>query len=276
MEKMQKGRRKRDEKCRIFVSLLLIVVMLFCLGRAGWQTYKNVHAQSVYEKIKEQSLENTEGTEAERTETAEAGQKSYDAAEIPSVDFEKLWEINPDACAWIYVPGTEVDYPILQNADASDMHDSYYLNHTIEGASGLPGSIYIEPCNAGDFTDSNTVVYGHSMKNRTMFGSLREFTDAEFFEEHPYIYVATPEKNLVYEIARQAVYDDRHIMATYDFEDAGDYEAFLASLSEQERNIREEVPVTTDSRLITLSTCVSNDSDSRLLILGVLTEELER
>ena len=90
MEKMQKGRRKRDEKCRVLVSVLLILVMLFCLGRAGWQTYKNVHAQGVYEKIKEQSLENTEGTEAEGTETAEAGQKSYDAAEIPSVDFEKL------------------------------------------------------------------------------------------------------------------------------------------------------------------------------------------
>ena len=273
MEKMKRERRKRDEKRRVYISVLLILVMLFCLGRAGWQTYKNVHAQGVYEKIKEQSIESTEGTEAEGTES---GQQSYDEAEIPSVDFEKLWETNTDVCAWIYVPGTEVDYPILQNADASDMHDSYYLNHTIEGAAGLPGSIYIEPCNAGDFTDSNTVVYGHSMKNRTMFGSLREFMDAEFFEEHPYIYVVTPEKNLVYVIARQAVYDDRHIMATYDFEDERDYEAFLDSLSEQEGNIREEVPITTDSRLITLSTCVSNDSDSRLLILGVLAEELER
>ena len=273
MEKMKRERRKRDEKRRVYVSVLLILVMLFCLGRAGWQTYKNVHAQGVYEEIKEQSIEGMEVTEAEETES---GQQSYDEAEIPSVDFEKLWETNTDVCAWIYVPGTEVDYPILRNADTSDMHDSYYLNHTIEGVAGLPGSIYIEPCNVGDFTDSNTVVYGHSMKNRTMFGSLREFMDAEFFEEHPYIYVVTPEKSLVYEIARQAVYDDRHIMATYDFEDEGDYEAFLESLSEQEGNIREEVPVTTDSRLITLSTCMSNDGDSRLLIIGVLTEELER
>lgn len=127
------------KKCRVLVSVLLILVMLFCLGRAGWQTYKNVHAQGVYEKIKEQSIGSKEETEAEGTE------KSYDAAEIPSVDFEKLWDTNTDVCAWIYVPGTEVDYPILRNADASDMHDSYYLNHTIEGAAGLPGSIYIEP-----------------------------------------------------------------------------------------------------------------------------------
>ena len=269
-------RRKRDEKRRVYVSVLLILVMLFCLGRAGWQTYKNVHAQGVYEELKEQSLAGTEVPGTETWETEAAVGEMPDAAGIPPVDFGKLWETNADVCAWIYVPGTEVDYPILRNADASDIHDPYYLNHTIEGVSGLPGSIYIEPCNAGDFTDPNTVVYGHSMKNHTMFGSLREFMDAEFFEEHPYIYVVTPEKNLVYKIARQAVYDDRHIMATYDFEDEGDYAAFLDSLSEQEGNSREEVTVTTDSRLITLSTCVSNDSDSRLLILGVLAEELER
>lgn len=85
-------------------------------------------------------------------------------------------ETNPDIYAWIEIPDTNVNYPIVQSAD----DDSYYLNHTIDGQEGYPGSIYTEKVNAKDFSDFNTVIYGHDMKDGSMFKDLHKFEDADF------------------------------------------------------------------------------------------------
>lgn len=83
--------------------------------------------------------------------------------EIPEkdIDFAALKEENSDVYAWIYVPGTNVDYPVLQHPT----DDAYYLEHNMDGSKGLPGCIYSESVNTKDFTDPNTVLYGHNMKN---------------------------------------------------------------------------------------------------------------
>ena len=82
--------------------------------------------------------------------------------------------LNPDVYAWIDVPGTEISYPVLQSAE----DNSYYLEHTIEGEKTLPGAIYSENYNSKDFSDYNTILYGHNMRNGTMFaGPLHDFED---------------------------------------------------------------------------------------------------
>ena len=104
------------------------------------------------------------------TETAETETASEETAIIP-VKFGELQSVNPDVYAWITVPGTEIDYPILQHP--SD--NSYYLMHNIDGSYGYPGCIYTENLNSKDFTDNNTVIYGHNMKNGSMFAQLHKF-----------------------------------------------------------------------------------------------------
>ena len=98
------------------------------------------------------------------------------------VDLQNLREtVNPDIYAWIYVPGTKVNYPVLQH----ETDDTYYLNYNIDGTKGYPGCIYSEKkYNSKDFTDANAVLYGHNMKNGTMFGSIHRYEDQEFFNEN--------------------------------------------------------------------------------------------
>ena len=98
------------------------------------------------------------------------------------VDILNLKEtVNPDIYAWIYVPGTKVNYPVLQHPT----DDSYYLNYNLDGSKGYPGCIYSEKkYNSQDFWDANTVLYGHNMKNGTMFGSIHKWQDIEYFNEH--------------------------------------------------------------------------------------------
>lgn len=93
------------------------------------------------------------------TETAETETATEEQSEVIPVKFEELQAVNPDVYAWITVPGTDIDYPILQHA--SD--NSYYLMHNIDGSYGYPGCIYTENMNSKDFTDNNTVIYGHNI-----------------------------------------------------------------------------------------------------------------
>lgn len=164
-----------------------------------------------------------------------------------------------------------MNYPIAQ--DAFDR--AYYLNHTVERKEGLPGSIYTENWNATDFQDKNTLIYGHNMKNGSMFGGLKKYVDRAYLEEYSVIYIYTPEHKFTYEIFGAVTYDNRHIMHSFDFTDPAQYQEFLDSLYNV-RNmstfIRDDISVTTDDRIITLSTC-TNNPDRRFLVEAVLTNE---
>ncbi|MGL5434743.1 MAG: class B sortase [Lachnospiraceae bacterium] len=196
-------------------------------------------------------------------------EKELEKVEIP-IDFEKLWEVNKDIYAWISIPGTVINYPVLQH----QTDDSYYLNHTIEGIKGYPGTIYTESINDKDFSDTNTVVYGHNMKNGSMFGGLYHYKDAEFMRQYSDIYIYTPEHIYTYQIFGSVIYDDRHILRTYNFEHEQSYQSFLDSLygSRNMANyIIKDQTVTVQDQLLTLSTCTSSD-EQRLLIVAVLID----
>ncbi len=132
--------------------------------------------------------------------------------EIP-IDFAALQQINPDIYAWIQIDGTNIQYPIVQSPD----DDSYYLMRTVERQDGYPGSIYTERCNKKDFSDFNTLVYGHDMADGSMFQNLHNYSDEAYLDEHPYVVIYTPTQKLTYQIFASVVYDDRHIMNTFDF-----------------------------------------------------------
>ena len=121
------------------------------------------------------------------------------------------------------------------------------------------------------------MIYGHNMKNDSMFGSLHDFEDAGFFEEHKELIIYTPEHILYYEIFAVLTYSDLHILKVYDFEDPLQYEAFLESVYSargMKNHFREGVEVNADDRMVTLSTCIGGQPNNRLLVLGVLTKEL--
>lgn len=240
-------------------NILYILCLLgagICIGFLIYH-YVQVHKnQKIYEELQ---------TEAKETEVPERDSESMEetlkATEIP-VNFEELWQINPEIYAWIEIPGTEVVYPIVQSA--SD--NSYYLNHTIEGYAGYPGSIYTEGINAKDFQDYNTLIYGHDMEDGSMFGGLHQFSDEEYRKSHETLLIYTPEHKLTYRIFMTVTYDDRHIMGSFDFSKKEDREAYLASIGSTDTS------VTSDSKLVTLSTCIAGMPDHRFLVEAVLVD----
>ena len=205
-------------------------------------------------------------TEMAETETAAEEQK-----EVIPVKFEELQAVNPDVYAWITVPGTDIDYPILQHA--SD--NSYYLMHNIDGYYGYPGCIYTENMNSKDFTDNNTVIYGHNMKNGSMFAQLHKFEDPDFFDANREVLIYLPGEVLHYTIFATHIYDDRHLLYSFDFTDPEVYQKYLDSIfstRDMSANIDKDITVTTDDQIITLVTCIGSQPNNRLLVQAVLTD----
>ena len=246
---------------------------------AGIGIYKYIEEQNAgngYDRIRNAVVRTgtaagTAGTEegSLTEEDPEAGESAEtETPEIP-IDFEALWEINPEAYAWITIPGTEIDYPIVQ----SETDNAYYLTHTIEREEGAEGAIFTENYNEKDFEDPNTVIYGHNMRNGSMFQGLHNYMDRAFFDENREVLIYLPDKILHYEIFAAYLYDDRHLLESFDFEKEDVFAAYLNrifSIRDMNSFIDTDMEVTAEDRIITLSTCYSNESDQRYLVQAVL------
>ena len=213
----------------------------------------------------------------EPTETPEPTPEPVDplaGVDVPekAIDWEGLAAENPDIYAWIYIPNTNVDYPILQHPT----EQSYYLDHNIDHSEGYPGCIYTHLRNNKNWSDPNTIIYGHNMRSGTMFASLHYYEDGEFFNNNPYVYIYTPDQGtLVYEIFAVRTGGDEDILGTYDFTDEETFRSYIYTLlnsRDMSGHIRNDVPVETTDHMITLSTC-TGDSSTRLLVEAVLLND---
>lgn len=192
------------------------------------------------------------------------------------INFESIRQENPDVCAWIQVDGIDViDYPILQSSPEAD--DNYYLDHDINGDSKRAGSIYIQKLNSNNFDDPNTLIYGHNMLNGTMFGQLKKFKNKDFFQQNRNIYIYTPGHILKYEIISAFVYDDRHIMNSFNFDLETSRMQFFNECTNPKsltKQVADGAELAADDKIITLSTCTSNETE-RYLVVGKLISDTE-
>lgn len=189
------------------------------------------------------------------------------------IDFQGLWAVNPDAYAFIEIPGTQVNYPVMQS---STQEEDYYLNVTFEGVAALPGSIYSRMVNAKDFSDPITVIYGHDMLDGSYFGDLKNYVDRGFFDTYRDMYIYTPDRQLEYKIIAEVVHDDTVISATHDLKVPDSVPAFIQELQgipEPQNQFAEDMTVTPEDRLVTLSTCIGDRPNNRRLIVAKLVAE---
>lgn len=179
------------------------------------------------------------------------------------IDFESLKEINPDIKGWIYYEGLQISYPVVQGKD-----NEYYLYHTFEGKKNGSASIFIDMDNKGDFSDYNTFVYGHNMKDGSMFGTLKRLmSEEEIRTEYPFFYIITENKTNQYEIV--AAYETQADSSTYRFcKTEEEYTAYLGKIQSQ----ADGEQISADDRMVTLSTCIGPAGGTRRQVVqGILT-----
>ena len=273
-EKKVRNNNKKNRKS-IFKTarILFTIAFLIIVGWMAREWFVEQRAQKQFEEL-QQNVEVVEPETEETTEVDVLAELGIDPME-KNLNWDEIKATNEHIYAWIYIPNTNVDYPVLQHPT----DDTYYLDYNLDGTKGYPGCIYSEHrYNSTDWTDFNTLLYGHNMKNGTMFRTLHNFEDRSFFEENRYIYIYTPEHVYVYDIFAAYANEAKHILVVYDNSTPAGRQQYLDDLfgiRSMSAHFRSDVEVTTDSNILTLVTCISGQPNQRYFVQGILVNPVE-
>lgn len=252
----------------IFAAVLAVVCVIMLRDRHTEKTAEELYQDLGTRGDGDDSTEEPSYVENGDPELSALGIKVPDK----ELDWNRMKETNGDIYAWICIPGTNVDYPIVQHPE----DNAYYLGHNLDDSEGYPGCIFTENYNTKDFKDRNTVIYGHDMNDRTMFDTLHDYEDEAFFQENRYLYIYLPDKVLVYDIFAAYESGAEHILSSHNFDNEARAQEYLDEVF-QMRNMgahfREGVQVGVQNHIVTLSTCIDLKPDSRYLVQGVLVNE---
>lgn len=255
-----------------------IILALVCFGVAAffsWKIYSTekeyAEGDMIYEEIANAvSVEESE-TPGESLESSgdEIVEEEPSNIQVLTVDFGELKEINSEVVAWLYLPDTVINYPVVQGTD-----NSYYLKHLLDGTYNANGCLFVDCKNSMDFTDDNTLIYGHHMDSGKMFASLVKYKEQSYYDAHPVCYLSTAEKDYLIEI-----------FAGYTT--TVDSPAYMISLSDKEEKIEwlkemfhnsdfySDVTVYPYDHIVTFSTCEYSFQNARYVVHGRLVEITE-
>lgn len=261
--------KKPKKKGDIVLTLALIVaVAVFCFA-----AYNLFHIYTEYKKGTDEYnyIEQMAVTERDPESTEEASDTEQGLQPPFDVDFAALQGVNPDVVGWIYIEALDgISYPVVQGEDNEE-----YLHTTYENNYNFAGTIFIDYENSRDFSDCNTLVYGHNMKNGSMFGQLKKFSeDQTTYEKSKYFWIFTPEKDYRYEII--SAYTTGVNSDTYTlFKGPGDeFQEYLDTIKGYSEIETDDTELTIKDRIVTLSTCTGNDA-TRYVVQGRLADSVD-
>ena len=251
-KKYHRGRRKK--KGNLASNLILIIAaVIFCVS--AYQLFKigkgYYDGRSEYDKIRNLVI-------------------VQDDKDDFRVDFDELLRINPDTIGWIrfYPEPSIISYPIVQGEDNEE-----YLHKTFSANENTLGAIFLNVDNSSDFSDKNSIVYGHRMKDGSMFRHLQDYEDKSFWQENPYFYIYTLDGRMItYHIYSVGQVEDTSDTYLTSFGSDEEYQAFL-DMTKQTALYDTGVEVTTEDTIVTLSTCTSASDNHRFVVRGVKEEE---
>ena len=243
---------KKSRKILIGILICVIIGSVFYIGYYYVTQNKN---EKVYKKLQKEVVKQESKEEEPQTEESHV--------EIP-IDFAQLQAQNPDIYAWIQIDGTEINYPVVQGTD-----NQYYLKHLFEGKWNSSGCIFLDSRVAEDLSDRHSIIYGHHMKNGSMFSGLTKYKEQQYYEAHPSGYLLMPDENYTIEFFAGYVASANADAWNLDFESDEEYMAWIDRAIEQSCFESPVRPVA-DSRIVTLSTCSYEFKNARFILLGII------
>ncbi len=277
---MQGKHTKRKKRSTLTQGLLILLLFacLILMGISSYHLYKEWNeastSKSLYEEVQNQAIINrVSGDERENNIESDSEisvVKKDDSALVQetapiSVNFDILLQECADIVAWLYCPGTAINYPVAQDTD-----NMYYLRHLPNGEYNTSGTLFLDYRNNSDFEGWTSLIYGHNMKIDTMFGTLPEYREQSYYEAHPFLYLLTPEADYRIDvIGGFVISDDDPIYDTTGSKEERD--ALLKTVA-RKTEITTAVSVSDTDRIIALSTCSYDYENARYVLVGALRE----
>ena len=261
----------------------VLIAAIVCLAVFEWQEH---NARKAYEEAEalaaQPTVQPTATPEPTAAPTAEPGARptpkptpdpdwqiyskpDSKAEELLAVNIGALKVENEDVVGWICIPDTVINYPIVQGTD-----NEFYLENTWQKEPKFAGAIFMECGNSPDLSDFNTIVYGHNMRSESMFGSLKRYKRAAYWQAHPSVYIVTEKGVYRYDIFAARKTGVETIVYGTDIETVPRKQEFLL-YSVNYSMLDTGIEPTTEDRILTLSTCSGNGHEERWVVQGVLT-----
>ena len=270
-------------KFRKALAALLAVICALCLGRTALQLVQYRQGDETYAQAEELAglpdlsdlpVVDFTGGSGDLSGSASADGAGEAPEEVPvwqdpyaqalkDMDFSALRQQNPDVLGWILIPGTRVSYPVVQGTD-----NSYYLDHTWRGGKNSVGAIFMECRNSSDLSDFNTIIYGHRMNNRSMFGTLSQYKSRSYWQAHPYVYLTDDSGTHRYEIFAAGEVSVDSDVYRLGLRSDSSRQSFLDSCLALSALNTGVTPHTYD-KVLTLSTCTGNGHATRWVVQAV-------
>ena len=257
-KRYHRGRKKKKKKAGIFSTIILVVALaVFCFSAFQlFKILKGYHdGRSEYDKVRKLAVEEKKG----------------DGEDQFSVNFDELMKMNPDTIGWIrfHPEPSQISYPIVKGKDNSE-----YLKKTFSANENTLGAIFLNVDNNADFMDKNTIIYGHRMKDGSMFRHLQDYEEKSFWESNPYFYIYTPDgREITYHIYSAGQVEDTSDTYLTSFESEEAYQSFL-NMTKEASLYDTGVELNAQSAIVTLSTCTSASNNHRFVVRGVKEKEV--
>lgn len=260
--RIKSNRKKQDKSILVLQTARVIMALAFfvLLVLIGYHLYEYRKGDRIYSQIREKTItDKTETASVEETAVENGGE----------IDFEALRNLNSDCVAWIYGCDGEIDYPVVLSKD-----DAYYLTHTISGEVNKAGSIFVDQYAEEPFREFQTILYGHNMKNGSMFHALMNYRNPEYWENHRTVTIYLEGEKKEYRIFA-AYYSYYSELPIYDnMETQEERAAYLARIKALSR-YDTEVEVSAEDKLLTLVTCEYSGEDYRMVVHAVEITETD-
>lgn len=232
-----------------------------CRGLYGeWKP--RMEAEGFYQDMRELAFSSEEQSGNGTGEEAGEDRETKFGRGAPDWGRLKAW--NPDICGWIYCPGTVIDYPVVQGAD-----NEWYLNRTADNKKSVVGSIFLESNNRADFGDDVSVIYGHHIRGGRMFTPISGYKEQAYYEEHPEMYLYTPEANYRVELFAGEILSGSTGSFPLQFRNEAERREWLEKIMAGGAFWGAVVPAT-EERILALCTCTYEYQDARYAVYGVL------
>lgn len=240
-------RRKKNKKYKkAILNLILYIILLSILIYSGIKIFKWYKDKTNNNKMVEQ---------IKSTVIVEEKNEDENNKEEYTVDFSKLKKQNNEAIAWLKVNNTNIEYPVVKGTN-----NSFYLNHSFDKSNNSAGWIFADYRNKFDNTDKNIVIYGHNMRDGSMFGSMLNILNAKWYEneENTNIILYTENEKCIYKVFSVYKIKNEDYYIKTEFKNDNEFEGFIKNL--KKRSIKDfNVDVSKDDNILTLSTCANNN-----------------
>ena len=252
---------------RILILALACALFLFSGFQVVYYFAENQTGDQLQQELIDQAVA-TQPPQTSPTVPVDSTVPTTEPVERPpiSVDFSVLQAQNPDIVGWIYCEGTVINYPVLQGAD-----NQQYLRRLYDGTKSTLGSIFLDFRNLADFSDLNSLVYGHNIRSGQMFACLASYREQSYYEEHPVMWLLTP--GIAYRIdllAGLVVPSDSEVYEIYSYpEELLDGLEYVVSKSTFDAG---QIDLEAVERIVTLSPCSYDYNDARYVVIGSLNE----